>query len=289
MKINTTSLPPSVPITVPAAASEKLAIVIPTQKFKLNYIEEEVLNRISQLYSDIYSLYLVVSEYSPINYENKGFKNIYLDPIFFIDASNGNNSLCLDVNFYKIFENYNYTLIHHLDSIILKDEVEYWISKNYSYIGGPSIHKNFLTKEPLTIKYFCNGGLSLRKNSDFIKVLNSKNIYFNNLDLSVIKELINFKYTTKYLYLFYKNYQIKNYFDVQNFAKKYFLNEDTFWTILAKLFIKDFRLPDNTLECANFCIDRGHEFYATKHRINPFGIHGYTEKNAPYLKELFKI
>ena len=105
----------------------------------------------------------------------------------------------------------------------------------------------------------------------------------------MIKELINFKYTTKYLYLFYKNYQIKNYFDVQNFAKEYFLNEDTFWTILAKLFIKDFRLPDNTLECANFCIDRGHEFYATKHRINPFGIHGYTEKNAPYLKELFKI
>ena len=43
MKINTTSLASSVPITVPAAASEKLVIVIPTQKFKLNYIEEEVL------------------------------------------------------------------------------------------------------------------------------------------------------------------------------------------------------------------------------------------------------
>ena len=60
MKINTTSLASSVPITVPAAASEKLVIVIPTQKFKLNYIEEEVLNRISQLYSDIYSLYLTL-------------------------------------------------------------------------------------------------------------------------------------------------------------------------------------------------------------------------------------
>ena len=289
MKINSTRLAPTEPITVPAAASEKLAVVIPTQKFNLNYIEEEVLNRISQLYSDRYSLFLVVPEYSPINYENKGFKNIYLNPTFFFDDIQGNNSLLLDINFYKIFENYNFMLMHHLDAIILKDEVEYWVSKNYSYIGGPSIHKSFFTKKPIAIKYFCNGGLSLRKNSDFIKVLNSKNIYFNILDLNVVKALAKFKHMKNYLNLINKNYQIKNYFDVQNFAKEYFLNEDTFWTILAKLFIKDFRLPDNTLECANFCIDRGHEFYATKHRINPFGIHGYTEKNAPYLKELFKI
>ena len=72
MKINSTRLKPSKPLTVPAADSKKLAVVIPTQKFNLNYIEEEVLNRISQLYSDRYSLFLVVPEYSPINYENKG-------------------------------------------------------------------------------------------------------------------------------------------------------------------------------------------------------------------------
>ena len=266
---------------------KKLAIVVPTQKFNLNNTEEEVIQRLSKLYSGQYSLYLVIPEDSTINYEERGFKNIYLDSKFFYNGIQGNNNLCFDVNFYKIFQNYNFMLMHHVDAIILKDEVEHWISKNYSYIGGPSFHKNLFTKEPIFPKYFCNGGLSLRKISDFIMVLNSKKIYFNQFDLNVIKSLMKFKHIHQYINLIFKNYKFKSNFDVQNFVNEYFLNEDFFWTMLAKLFIKNFRLPKNTLECANFSITQGYKFYSIKYGVRPFGIHGYTNKNDFLLKKLF--
>ncbi len=289
MNINYIRLEPHKPIDTTILVNNKLAIVVPTQKSYLNYIEQEVINRISQLYSKRFSLFFVLPEGSKINYEKKGFRNIYLDPTFFYNNIQGYNSLCLDINFYKIFENFNFMLIHQLDAIILKDEIELWISKNYSYIGGPSFGKSLIYKKPKYLKYFCNGGLSLRKNADFIKVLNSKKIYFNNFDIKTIKALVKLKYIKKYINLIYNNYYTKNNFDVQNFTKEFFLNEDFFWTFLAKIFIQNFKLPDEILECASFSIDNGYKFYLKQLKSNPFGIHGYTEKNALYLKKLFKI
>ena len=289
MNINSTKLSPQKPIAINNIVNSKLAIVVPTQKSYLNYLEKEVINRISQLYSKKFNLFLVVPKDSKINYQTKGFKNIYLDPTFFYTNIQGYNSLMVDVNFYKIFENFNFMLIHHLDAIILKDEIESWIAKDYSYVGGPSVGKSFIYKKPKSLKFFCNGGLSLRKNADFIKVLNSKKIYFNNFDIKAIKALVQFKHIKQYIDLIAKNYHYKNNFDVQNFTKEFFLNEDFFWTFLAKLFIDNFKLPNEILECANFSIDNGHKFYLTKLKNTPFGIHGYTKKNALYLKKLFKI
>ena len=289
MNINSTKLSSQKSIAINNIVNSKLAIVVPTQKSYLSYLEKEVIDRISQLYSKRFNLFLVVPEDSKINYQAKGFKNIYLDPTFFYTNIQGYNSLMVDVNFYKIFENFKFMLIHHLDAIILKDEIELWISKNYSYIGGPSIGKSLIYKKPKSIKYFCNGGLSLRKNSDFIKVLNSKKIYFNNFDIKTIKALAKLKHIKKYINLITKNYYSINNFDVQNFTKEYFLNEDFFWTFFAKIFIRNFILPKEILECANFSLDNGYKFYLKKLKKNPFGIHGYTENNAIYLKKLFKI
>ena len=289
MNVNSTRLKPQKSIETASLVNNKLAIIVPTQKSYLNYIEKEVINRISQLYSKRFSLFFILPEGSKINYRIKGFENIYLDPTFFYTNIQGYNSLCMDVNFYKIFENFDFMLIHHLDAIILKDEIELWISKNYSYIGGPSISKTLIGKKPKNLKFFCNGGLSLRKNTDFINVLNSKKIYFNKFDIRSIKALILFKHIKQYINLVYKNYYSKNNFDVQNFTKEFFLNEDFFWTFLAKLFILNFKLPEEILECASFSIDNAHKFYLSKLNDNPFGIHGYTEKNALYLKKIFKI
>ena len=206
MSINSTKLSSQKSIDTIDQSNNKLAIVVPTQKSYLNYIEKEVINRISQLYSKRFSLFFVIPEDSKINYQAKGFKNIYLDPTFFYTDIQGHNSLMVDVNFYKIFENFNFMLIHHLDAIILKDEIESWIAKDYSYVGGPSVGKSFIYKKPKSLKFFCNGGLSLRKNADFIKVLNSKKIYFNNFDIKAIKALVQFKHIKQYIDLIAKSF-----------------------------------------------------------------------------------
>jgi len=49
----------------------------------------------------------------------------------------GYNRLLLDVNFYRYFSAYDFMLILQTDSIVLRDELDYWCSRPFDYIGAP--------------------------------------------------------------------------------------------------------------------------------------------------------
>ena len=264
---------------------KNFSIVVPTQKHYLNNLECKVMNRIINLYSNKYDLYLIIPDDSPLHYENYGFQNIYLNKKNFLNI-HSYNRLLLNYNFYKLFDNYDYILIHQLDAIILKDQLEHWCSKKYSYIGGPSYHKSLFKKKPITPKFFCNGGLSLRNINDFLKVLESKKIFFNKCDKYILREFFKTSYFIKYIKLFYNYYKFYNSFDVENFMNNFFLNEDVFWTIFAKLFYANFNLPLNVMDCANFSLSEGYQFYREKFNIQPFGIHGYKKENSDFFDAL---
>ncbi|WP_184544972.1 DUF5672 family protein [Mucilaginibacter sp. FT3.2] len=116
---------------------------------------------------------------------------------FYFDNLAGYNQLMLSPDFYKTFIDYKFILIYQLDAYVFKDELNYWCSQNYDFIGAPHIpHENqenemqflkgyskfinrvnsiFKTKHK--VSNVGNGGFSLRKTQTcylLLKILKGK-------------------------------------------------------------------------------------------------------------------
>ncbi|WP_443938123.1 DUF5672 family protein [Pedobacter sp. MW01-1-1] len=114
--------------------------------------------------------------------EKVDFRLIRFNDTYFKNIA-GYNSLMLSPMFYKHFLCYKYILVYQLDAFVFKDELLYWCSKNYDFIGAPhEIHSNSfgeihflkgysrllitinkLLRTKFKLRNVGNGGFSLRK------------------------------------------------------------------------------------------------------------------------------
>ncbi len=190
----------------------------------------------------------------------KRFANEYFDGI------KGYNRLMLSKEFYHNFLDYKYILVCQLDAYVFRDELEYWCSKGYDYIGAPytfvdmdnypikvltkyrSLLKNVKKYFPwsYTFKQVGNGGLSLR---------NVKKTLF----------LLNFKKLRP------KLWEI--------------LMEDNFFQYWGNILFPVFKLPDVT-EAARFSIELDPEktFESIGKKL-PFGCHAYRRYEPEFWKK----
>jgi len=74
----------------------------------------------------------------------------------FFTGTKGYNNLMLSKEFYMRFLNYEYILIYQLDCFVFKDELDYWCSKGYDYIGSPWSLEPHLKGIPLLKKRIYN-------------------------------------------------------------------------------------------------------------------------------------
>lgn len=96
-------------------------------------------------------------------YRKERFEDHYFEGI------SGYNTLMRENAFYRRFCAYEYMLIYQLDAWVFRDELEYWCSQGYDYIGAPWF-KHFGTHEKGNKLWRCgNGGFSLRKVEKFIQ------------------------------------------------------------------------------------------------------------------------
>ena len=176
-------------------------IVIPIYKATLDCVEEISLNRLHDIIGDKYNIYLV----APKGLDTSKYDEIYkrhIDVVFFpqyyFTSTAAYSQLCINYNFYDKFSEYNYMLIYQLDCYLCYDNIEYWCTKNYDYIGGPILstacgwdtikNKNGNKEyQPLV----GNGGFSLRKietfkyltdpNGEFLKICGINKEQLNNV------------------------------------------------------------------------------------------------------------
>lgn len=107
------------------------------------------------------------------------------DPGFF-ENTNTYNQLLLSAAFYQSFSGYEYLLIHQTDAYVFRDELAYWVSQGYDYVGAPWIdwiHASYHQKNKSLwgrvqwrfgrrrFDAVGNGGLSLRKVASMISIL----------------------------------------------------------------------------------------------------------------------
>lgn len=107
--------------------------------------------------------------------EEDNFTRIERFEADFFSSINAYNRLMLSPSFYKRFQQYEYILIYQLDAFVFSDQLLYFCNLNYDYIGAPWLYGIFnYVDASHYIWYVGNGGLSLRKVTSFINILEDR-------------------------------------------------------------------------------------------------------------------
>lgn len=209
------------------------------------------------------------------------FTCLHFDPSYFRNIE-GYNRLLLSLDFYKAFENYSYILIHQLDALVFKDELTYWCSKGYDYIGAPWFKSFWRFKPGKRLYAVGNGGFSLRKVQACIKVLSHTGKFkpyrycfsFYNSLLLKLKKLPQARWRT----LKFEN-------TVTFFTAINRKTEDRFWSLDTRHAYVDFSVApiEDGLRFAFEC--RPSYLFALTQTL-PFGCHAYDRYEPDFWKNV---
>ena len=236
--------------------SKIVTIVIPVYKVNLSLTEQLSLKQCIKLLGDFDIVFVHPEslDVSAINIDGRisseKFPDHYFKTVF------GYNRLMLTASFYDRFKHSKFILIYQLDAYVFKDELLYWCSKDYDYIGAPwiatpnkgirklvSLFDSKKKKARSEIFYKVgNGGFSLRKVSTHIA--NAKKMK------SVIEQNLS---------------RSKDDFTIM---------EDVFWSSLPE-YDSSFLIPDYK-EVLKFAFDRKPKLaFKLNNNELPFGCHGF--------------
>ena len=138
----------------------------------------------------------------------------------------GYNRLLLSRHFYERFSSYDYILICQLDAFVFKDELEYWCTRGYDFIGAPLIRKYEDTTFSNVMRVG-NGGFSLRKISSFLAYFNSRKNVIQTSDIAQRISLQKKPSTRLFVWLLmWLGWRNKP----ASFAAHWRYNEDDFWS-----------------------------------------------------------
>lgn len=203
------------------------------------------------------------------NEANKTINIFYFNKAYFTNGINGYNELLLSNAFYSKFTDYIYMLIYQLDAWVFRDELSYWCSMNYDYIGAPWFKLDSKNKFTTEFDGVGNGGFSLRKISYCINLLNTPKhkalINNKNLIRQIQTPLDLIKYIIKLT-------GIRN--NLSFYLKKGTF-EDIIFSKIAQLSKLEPKIPNEKI-ASQFAFEVNPSFLYKKNEYSlPFGCHAY--------------
>ena len=247
-------------------SKKSVGIVIPIYKNKLYEYESISLAQCFNILSR-YPIFIIKPESLDVSSIQQQYPQVSIksfDDDYFNDGLYGYNKLMLSQTFYEKFLQYDYILIYQLDAWVFQDELEYWCSKNYDYIGAPWIIRPIFNLLPLRIFIY----------------LQSK--YYNHIGRIVKYERVGNKvgnggFSLRKVKSFYQSVEqqqgIIEYYNEQSRKIPHFFNEDVFWS-LENL---NFRYPPYK-EALQFSFDNHpKECMQMNNNTLPFGCHGWSK------------
>ena len=217
----------------------------------------------------------------------KTFKFVEFPREYFVNYRNY-NKLCLTKNFYQKFAEYEYMLIYHLDSWVFKDELEYWCSQGFDYLGAP-LNLACMNKLGIHVKQAGNGGFSLRKISSMITLLSNDLVNKNVNFYKGIKDVYQIKRKNSVLKNILRIPAYMYYYVFQKFIHWQFMfNEDLIIAYYAPIYMKNFKIaPDEVAK--RFAMEWNVEnFYKENDFSLPFGAHNPNNYKYLIYKEYIK-
>ncbi|MGN0006284.1 MAG: DUF5672 family protein [Candidatus Gastranaerophilaceae bacterium] len=266
--------------------TEKVAVVIPIYSKYPTKDEKSSLIQCKKILGEHPTIVvcpqsLDVSEYKFLTnrferFEDKNFKSV-----------KSYSRLCLDVNFYKRFEDFEYILIYQPDGWVFKDELKKWCKQGYDYIGAPWFEGfEKADEKSKMLKEVGNGGMSLRNVKKHIKLFEKpffiqsySAIAEENRKHKIISNLLNIPVNIcKYLsqYIIPSRYGTK-------------LNEDFYIAKYAKKIVPDFNFP--TAETASkFAFEnQPQRLYEMNGNNLPFLCHAFKKYDYEFWKNFIKL
>lgn len=184
------------------------------------------------------------------------YKAVYFDKRNF-SCINAYSKLLVSLKFYLRFIQYKYILIYQLDCFVFRNEINKWISLDYSYVGAPWFDGYNTTTCGSKIIGVGNGGFSLRCVKDHLRVL---------LSFKMIKNKANYSGNTFFLF------------------NKFQGNEDIFWSEIAGENFSWFKIPD-WKTAAKFSVEvQPRYFFELNNGVLPFGCHAWWRYDLPFWK-----
>ena len=157
----------------PAAPAQHQAAVVITLSHKTGYTpDEETSFRHVRHHLGSWHKYVLLPESHAARYPGL-IPKVFPDRYFGSPRAHG--ALLLSEEFYRAFLDYEYILVYHLDALVFSDQMRYWCSLGYDYIGAPWLRSP--DTPHITEEKVGNGGFSLRRVRSFIEVLRSRRYF----------------------------------------------------------------------------------------------------------------
>jgi hypothetical protein len=142
-----------------------VAVVIPHHADRLTPNEEVSLRHLDSFVAG-YDTHLVVPEGSTLRVPGAGL--CVLSKEFFVNHR-AHQRLMLSRSLYEPFAAYEFVLVYHLDSLVLRPALETWCDRGWDYVGAPWLRRE--ADGALVLKGVGNGGFSLRRVESCLRVL----------------------------------------------------------------------------------------------------------------------
>lgn len=260
----------------------KCAVVIPTHKASLSDPELASLRNTLDVLSAWEAFIVLPRDVSPAYYEDfgRGYRTLSvlnLEPGHLGSIENYNR-MALSADFYRKFEAFDYVLICHLNSWVFRDELSYWMSLGYDYVGAPLFLPEpayFRSVLALMAPVGGNGGLSLRRTRKMLEVTERLKVRFNYalFGRCVFFLIRNRRYDLLKIFLRICR-AIRS--DHGEFQRRYNVYEDVMISVIYALLDPSLRICPPGVS-ARFCLEVNMEEIANNNlKLKlPFGVHGY--------------
>jgi len=249
---------------------KSVAIVTTIYKSELNSEEQTSIRQANHFFKPYDRFALVPAD---SNFKIESFTSIEFPAKYFVSAK-ANADLLFSEELYKKFINYKQILLYEIDCLVFSDQMEYWLEKNYDYIGAPWI-KKFMVKRYDYPDAVGNGGFALRKTDAFLKALEAQKHPWKCIWRDIKKAFMEKK--IKRL--------IPHLFDLwKNTRGRTKLIEDRWWSFKAKNYYPEFNVApvEEGIKFAWEIAPR--EMLKLNNGKLPFGAHAW----ARYDKEFWK-
>lgn len=258
------------------SVTNKVCIVIPIYKEKPTEWEKASFRQVLKVLS-LYDFVIYTHDeldlsvyYDEAVAFNKNLRVEFFNKSYFSSII-GYNKLCLNIDFYRRVESYEYMLIYQLDAWVFRDELLDWCDKGYDYVGAPWFTNFGSYEKGEKLWAVGNGGLSLRRNEFCIKFLSYKLPISFHLDINKGMRL--------FIRSCLKSVGVRN--TIQWYVKHVYkwINEDQIFTVyISSLTKRKVLLPKMPApkEAAYFSFDQSPSFlYKLCNENLPFGCHAF--------------
>lgn len=153
-------------------------MVVPVYKKNPVFFEQASLMQCVRMLGKKRDIYLV----APMNLDLTAYTSLCPEYKFkvkrlangFFSGIDSYNQLCKRWEYYDAFREYRFMLVYQLDCWVFADNLDYFMSLDYDYIGAPWI---VIDKEAnaARVDKCGNGGFSLRKIDKFVEVCKERN------------------------------------------------------------------------------------------------------------------